>query len=56
MSRSHTMDSWDAHYGAGYDFRPLEDTEKAVLHKHLALPEGQRERGGAGAGGGLWDR
>ncbi|WP_329096736.1 methyltransferase, FxLD system [Streptomyces sp. NBC_01439] len=40
MSTTHTAQDWHAHYAAGRDFRPLSDTEKTVLTKHLALPEG----------------
>ncbi|MGW1521564.1 methyltransferase, FxLD system [Streptomyces sp. NPDC002287] len=43
MSTTHTAQDWHAHYAAGRDFRPLSDTEKTVLTKHLALPEGAEE-------------
>ncbi|MEV7616111.1 methyltransferase, FxLD system [Streptomyces sp. NPDC089799] len=39
MSTTHTAQDWHAHYAAGRDFRPLSDTEKSILTKHLALPE-----------------
>ncbi|WP_329315610.1 methyltransferase, FxLD system [Streptomyces sp. NBC_01278] len=38
MSTTHTALDWHAHYEAGRDFRPLTDTEKAILTEHLALP------------------
>ncbi|MFD5145849.1 class I SAM-dependent methyltransferase [Streptomyces sp. NPDC058401] len=41
-----TARDWHEHYAAGRDFRPLSGTEEAVLHEHLALPEGS---GGARA-------
>ncbi|MFB6580377.1 methyltransferase, FxLD system [Streptomyces sp. NPDC056402] len=40
MSTTHTAQNWHAHYEAGHDFRPLTDTEKAVLSEQLSLPEG----------------
>lgn len=38
MSTTYTALDWHAHYEGGRDFRPLTDTEKAVLTEHLALP------------------
>ncbi|MFG2483393.1 methyltransferase, FxLD system [Streptomyces virginiae] len=43
MSTTYTALDWHAHYEAGRDFRPLTDTEKAVLTEHLAVPENAQE-------------
>ncbi|MFF4448238.1 methyltransferase, FxLD system [Streptomyces sp. NPDC001502] len=43
MSNTHTALDWHAHYEAGRDFRPLTDTEKAVLTENLTLPEDTQE-------------
>ncbi|MFF4583362.1 methyltransferase, FxLD system [Streptomyces sp. NPDC001373] len=43
MSTTHTALDWHAHYEAGRNFRPLTDTEKAVLTEHLTLPENIQE-------------
>ncbi|MFE1416800.1 bifunctional class I SAM-dependent methyltransferase/NUDIX hydrolase [Streptomyces sp. NPDC085524] len=40
MSTTHTARDWHDHYAAGRDFRPLSDTEKAILTGHFALPGG----------------
>ncbi|WP_406186761.1 NUDIX domain-containing protein [Streptomyces sp. NBC_01006] len=42
MSTTPTMEDWHAHYDGGHDFRPLTDTEKAVLGQRLALPDDAR--------------
>ncbi|MFD7834695.1 class I SAM-dependent methyltransferase [Streptomyces sp. NPDC059761] len=43
MSTTPTMEDWHAHYDGGRDFRPLTDTEKAVLGERLALPDDARD-------------
>ncbi|GAA2591056.1 bifunctional class I SAM-dependent methyltransferase/NUDIX hydrolase [Streptomyces tubercidicus] len=35
-----TQDSWDAHYGEGRSFRPLDDTEHALLREMVPAPPG----------------
>ncbi|MEU9253758.1 methyltransferase domain-containing protein [Streptomyces sp. NPDC048270] len=42
MNTTPTMHDWHAHYDGGRDFRPLTETERNVLSRHLALPEGEQ--------------
>lgn len=43
MKPTPSAQAWHDHYAAGRDFRPLSDTEEAVLREHLSRPDGAGE-------------